>query len=219
MSASPERGLRQTNHYAAFSGYRLNGATQLSLLALLAANLLPLVGLLALGWSGFSLIIAYVCETIVIGIFAALKMLIVAQKRGETPWTVLFFCVHYGFFVLIQSIFIFVGGLVSGETGPGYDWGEIPVIVLGFVLSHGISFYLHFIRGKGYDITDQGTEMSKPYVRIVVQQLAVIGGFMLFGIGTLGPALVILTLKAGIDVVQHTREHRNEAALRAKATS
>ena len=46
-----------------------------SALALTIANLVPLFGVLALGWRGGALIVFYWAETLVIGFFAVLKML------------------------------------------------------------------------------------------------------------------------------------------------
>ena len=183
----------------------------MSLLGLLAANLLPLFGLLVLGWSGFAVVLAYVLETVVIGVYTALRIWIVANKNGENAVMVVFFCVHYGLFVLVQSIFVFVGAGHAGELSAGLAGTELLLMVAGFVLSHGQSFVVHFLRGRGYERTTQGKEMARPYVRIFVQQFAVIGGFSLLGAGTLGPALIILSLKTAIDVVRHIAEHRREA--------
>lgn len=181
------------------------------MLGLLAANLLPLFGLLVLGWSGFSVVLAYVLETVVVGVYTALRIWIVAKKRGENAAMVFFFSVHYGGFVGIQTIFVLIGAGDAGELRGGLELTGLLVMVGGFALSHGQSFFVHFLRGKGYERTTQGQEMARPYVRIFVQQFAVIGGFWLMGVGTLGPALVILGLKTIIDVMRHVSEHRKEA--------
>ena len=156
------------------------------------------------------MVLAYVLETVVVGGYTALRIWIVAAKRGENAAMCFFFCVHYGLFVGVQSVFVVIGAGNAGELRDGLELTGLLVMVGGFVLSHGQSFFVHFLRGKGYERTTQGQEMARPYVRIFVQQFAVIGGFWLMGVGTLGPALVILGLKTAIDVTRHVSEHRKE---------
>ena len=153
---------------------------------------------------------AYVLETIVVGIYTALRIWLVAKHRGENAAMVFFFGAHYGLFVGVQAIFVAIGAGDAGELRGGLELTGLLVMVGGFVLSHGQSFFVHFLRGKGYERTTQSKEMARPYVRIFVQQFAVIGGFWLMGVGTLGPALVILGLKTVIDVIRHVSEHRKE---------
>ena len=49
--------------------------TRTSALGLVLANLLPVVGVLALGWSPFTVVMAYVLETVIVGLYAWLRIL------------------------------------------------------------------------------------------------------------------------------------------------
>ncbi len=56
-----------------------------SLLALVIANALPLVGVLFLGWTVFPLVLLYWLENLVVGGFNVAKLLL-AQARQPVYW-------------------------------------------------------------------------------------------------------------------------------------
>ena len=92
---------------------------------IIAANLLPVAGVLVWGWSPVEVFIVYCLETIIIGILTLLKMGIVTAVRKDDTWYngessskkpglvfMLFFLVHYGMFVAIQmGLFFAVSGI------------------------------------------------------------------------------------------------------------
>ncbi|HEY1154001.1 MAG TPA: DUF6498-containing protein, partial [Pseudolabrys sp.] len=67
-----------------------------SVIALLIANLLPLYGVVALGWDLISLIMVYWLETGIIGFFAILNIALVTGPMALL--LVPFFIVHFGGF-------------------------------------------------------------------------------------------------------------------------
>ena len=190
-------------------GSALTRATRFSLAGLLGANVVPLVGLLVLDWSALAIVLAYVLETVVVGGYTLLRIVIAAKSAGSAIFHALFFTVHYGMFVGIQSAFILTAAEGAADT---FDWGAWDWLwmVGGFTVSHGQSFVVHFLREGLYKTTTANREMGRPYVRIFVQQFAVIFGFSLFGVGTLGPALLIIAMKTSLDAWRHVAEHRSE---------
>ena len=182
--------------------------TRWSLVGLMVANLLPVVGILWWGWSAFEIVLAYVLETVVVGVFTLLRMVSARLDRSTAMLLGPFFVVHYGMFVAIQSVFLFM----SAED-TSMDWERLDPLwmVVGFTLSHGQSFLLHYLWGGLYKVRAPKDEMVRPYVRVVIQQFAAIYGFSLLSDGAMGAALIIVILKTGIDALQHVLEHRREA--------
>ena len=112
---------------------------------LLIANLVPLFGVIFLGWDLFYILAAYWLENIVIGFFTILKILMAQKSMVRSPDSgqyqaavaaipalgvleerspiyvripiAIFFIIHFGVFTLVHGIFIF--GLAS-EFGTGY---------------------------------------------------------------------------------------------------
>ncbi|MHC5091316.1 MAG: DUF6498-containing protein [Planctomycetota bacterium] len=58
----------------------LSGLKNIPLLALLAANTIPLFGVLFFNWDSFSIVILYWAETFIIGFYNVLRMLLAKKK-------------------------------------------------------------------------------------------------------------------------------------------
>jgi len=195
---------------------------------LVAANLVPVAGVLAWNWSVFALIALFWMENVIVGVFFILRMLL-ADPRDPALWAaklflVPFFCFHYGMFTAIHGVFVFAlfGGKAYEPHGlevlepamrAARDLGLwLPLAAL--LASHGFSFLWNYLwrgefrRGK---ITEL---MARPYGRVVVLHLAIILG----GIGTLAlgsplwALLVLLALKIGLDLKAHLKEHSKAQA-------
>ena len=174
----------------------------------IAANILPVAGVWFWGWDPKEVFIVYCLETIIIGVFNLLKMGIVTAVRKKDLWYtsggstltpgivfMLFFLVHYGMFVAIQTgLFIQVSGLGNqfhiGFFGfflrwPQYISKDSCIMLVGFAISYAFKMLWGFI-GKGeYRTTSLMKLMFQPYLRIFIQQFTVIGGsiFLSFGVG------------------------------------
>src|SRR2546429_5557104 len=102
---------------------------QPSVIALVAANLVPLVGVFVFRWEGFPLLFLFWLENIVVGVSNVLKMLF-AAPRDVARWAgklfvIPFFCVHYGGFTFVDGallIAFFCGG-VKEQRGP-FSWPD-----------------------------------------------------------------------------------------------
>jgi hypothetical protein len=177
---------------------------------LIAANLLPVIGVLFWDWSPIQIFMVYALETVVIGIFTILKLAISTIARGKDDWYnqgktaqvsgfffILFFIMHYGIFVMIQTgIFIGVSGIGKGYNlnffdffihWPRYIGPDGYYMLAGFIISYGFNLIWNFIRPGYYKTIPMMLIMFQPYGRIFIQQLVVILGsiFLAFGAGTI----------------------------------
>ncbi|MGE5760082.1 MAG: DUF6498-containing protein, partial [Gemmatimonadota bacterium] len=88
---------------------------------LLAANVAPLIGVLAHHWTVFAVVLLYWCENVVVGVFNVLRMLVaqpqVALAQAGKVLLIPFFCVHYGTFTFVHGVFVF--GLFGGGFKTG----------------------------------------------------------------------------------------------------
>ena len=190
---------------------------------LVAANLVPLVGVVLFGWDVFAVVFLFWLENVVVGFFNVLRMLWVergaermpAQKIAVVP----FFIVHYGLFTGIHGTFVF------GLFGEAVSVGGFPtlehvidviaayglwVAVLALVLSHGFSFIQNYVAAQEYRRVTLQQLMTHPYRRVVVLHLTILlGGFLVMVLQLPGIAVALLVaLKIGIDLRAHLREHR-----------
>jgi hypothetical protein len=175
---------------------------------LIAANLLPVAGVWLWNWSPNEVFMVYALETVIIGLFTLLKMAIVTTVRKTDIWYngpsrtkqsglffMLFFLVHYGMFVAIQTgLFIQVSGIGKPLHRGFFDffvhWPQYMsknayYMLAGFIISYGFSMYWNFIRTGQYRTISMMQLMFQPYGRIFIQQFTVILGsmFLSFGAG------------------------------------
>jgi hypothetical protein len=202
-----------------------------SALVLIAANAIPLAGVLFLGWEVFPLIFLYWFENVVVGVVNVLKML-VAQPAERTSWAaklflVPFFCFHYGIFTFVHGVFVFsmfspianaFMPTVAGVRAATADSGvELALAVAAIGTSHLLSFIWNFLRGGEFRVTSPAELMGRPYARVVVMHAVVlIGGVAAQGLGSPTSALVLLiVLKTVVDLAAHASERKKFAALMA----
>ena len=191
-----------------------------SLLALLAANAIPIVGVLFLGWTVFPLVLLYWLENVVVGVFNVAKML-AAQPGSPGNWLVKmffvpFFTVHFGMFTFVHGVLL-VALLGPKETHP-FDLLHvvIPAVrdnklgwaVLSLIVSHGLSFFSNYIGNGEYQRATLNTLMGQPYARVMVLHFTVLfGGWIVMTLGSPVPALVLLIiLKTAADLRGHKAE-------------
>jgi hypothetical protein len=190
---------------------------------LIAANLVPVYGVLALDWEVFPLVLLFWTENVVIGVFSVLRMLAARPAKEEHGATKLFlvpfFAVHYGMFTLVHGVFVFAlfsGGRGDSIRGP-FELGslasrslgdlDLTLPVLALVASHAFSFGVNYLAGGEYRRTTLRKLMIRPYGRIVVLHLAILGsGFLVHTIGSPQWGLLLLiVLKIALDLRAHLR--------------
>jgi hypothetical protein len=203
---------------------------QVSLLALVLVNLLPLLGVLFFHWDVAALVVLYWSENLVLGFYTLLKMLVKSPLGGLGSG--LFFLIHYGGFCAVHGLFI-MALLVDGNVDPmpGDPWPlflVFPQLLLNvvrqvldyappewlfafgaLVISHGISFVVNFLLADEREELSLRDLMGAPYGRIVVLHVAIIlGGFAVMALGEPVALLVVLVLlKLALDIKLHLREH------------
>jgi len=193
-----------------------------SALALVAANLVPLVGVIAFGWTVFSVILLYWCENVVIGAFNVLRMVTasprsVAVDAGKL-FFVPFFTVHYGMFTFVHGIFVLaLFGPGGGRAFPGPGTfvaavGQAGVWygVVAIAASHGFSFVHNYLMGGEYRNASLAQLMVRPYGRVVILHVTILaGGLLAKAMGAPTVALVVLVgLKTAMDLRAHLAERR-----------
>jgi hypothetical protein len=197
----------------------------LSVILLVAANAVPLVGVLGHRWTVLSVLLLYWCENVTIGAFNVLR--IVCARPGDTgDWAdkvfwIPFFIVHYGIFTWVHGVLILTifGGGPPVHDGAGLSPLDLAgavrraglgVAVLALALSHGFSFVRNYLMGGEYRRIGPRELMALPYGRVVLLHVTIIGGaFLVTALGSPLPALVLMiALKTVIDVLAHLAERR-----------
>lgn len=170
------------------------------------------------------------------------------QESGEfsaaglsgTAFLAIFFTVHYGGFMAGHALFLFVFTLIfaAGLEGSAQSTDFQPDALLqqaapessfllspifwslaALVVSHGLSFYLYYLRGREYVQTNPAELMMKPYSRIFLMHITIIaGGVAVFGAllvlpqhGAAAVAGLFVALKIAVDLRAHQKEHAGAA--------
>jgi hypothetical protein len=177
---------------------------------MLVANAIPLYGVVALQWEGLVVIVLYLIETMIIGLFHALRIFFFGTfmgfKEGRMPRTSIFisifFLFHYFMFVFVQSV-LFFSFLKIGNPGMNDGFQVIHNYSLYIREPYLISIYAFIASQLAYTgrealLTKEYTNLSAsdymflPYLRIFVQQFVVIFGAMIFLAFNSLTALVVL---------------------------
>ena len=215
-----------------------------AVVALVLANLVPLLGVLFLGWSVWTILIIYWLENGIVGAFNVLKMLRAqgTDTSGAAGWSVNgrpaasmarsglvpFFVMHYGIFWFVHGVFVLTLPLFMGAASdqaaidPGADPLAIILAAVVLFISHGVSYLFNFIGNGEYLRVSPAAQMFAPYGRLVILHVTIIFGALAISFtGAPEAAIVILVLlKTAMDLAFHLREHRGLVApIRIDATA
>ena len=142
-----------------------------STLALILANLVPLLGALLFGWNIFEVFALYWTESAVIGAFTIVRLL---RAGAFLP---LFFCIHFGLFLFVHSLAIMA--LIGAPDGAAHFTDRsAPLRLLttaassshglglwALIISHGITFATDQ-RDRAQGLVAANRLMFAPYRRI-----------------------------------------------------
>lgn len=184
----------------------------LTLTTLLMANGIPLYGILMAGWDPAAVIVLYIFESIIIGLFHAGRMLVLSHKgepnekmqMGRVGMT-LFFLFHYNFFIFVQSVLLF--SLIEGSVD-GIKQGFNLVHNFGLFLKEPYLISIYAFIGSQlvytgrevfvthpYETMGADRYMFLPYVRIFIQQFVVIlGAFVYIMFNSVAGIVVLLII-------------------------
>jgi hypothetical protein len=198
-----------------------------SVVVLVAANLLPLIGVAYWGWDLYALMVLYWLETAIIGVFAMIQMAIAGPLAAL--FLVPFFTVHFGGFMAGHLFFLtmlFGGGLAFGHWSaiPGMIWDLMSrhglwIALVALLVSHAVSFALNILRPAWWSLRADVTPappasepqqvMSAAYARIVVMHVTIIFGAMLISVFNtkLVAFALLVALKIAVDVAAHVRKN------------
>ena len=214
-------------------GPRLFGVPAIPLLALVAANLIPLAGVIFFGWDLGGVLLLYWAENVVVAVWAIIRMLVIG--RAAAIPLIVFFTIHYGIFTFVHLIFVY--SMTEAADWDAVQWNDggfsapnkpdaaffptrgffaqlSPLAAVALFASHGVSFVRNFLKGGEWQRSSLTAEMGRPYPRMVVLHLAIIaGGFAIALLGQPAALLAVLVLlKIVLDAVAHVVEHRLAAA-------
>jgi hypothetical protein len=217
-------------------------ASPVAIALLVVANLVPLAGVLFLGWELATIVALYWLENGVIGAFALAKIATagaidpdpgavdvsgrpVPRALLENPVAARavllpFFIVHYGMFWFVHGVFVWFAlpelwaqmGAGSGTPSLSTIAWAIPVLVL----SHGASFLYNWWWGGERRTSSPLREMAAPYGRVVILHVTIVlGAFAVAAIGApVGALVIMVVLKTVADLAAHLgeRERADERA-------
>ena len=165
--------------------------------------------------SPLSILFVYFLETIIIGVFNALKMFCTIKLGNSSGYgMIVFFLFHYGFFVAIQSIFGFAMFSIGDDVvfkepfhlidnySKILQLADIQYALPAIVFTHLGKFFTDFMAHKKYLKFDIQEIMYAPYVRIIIQQFVVILSFffIIFSETGMVAAILLILFRFGIDL-------------------
>lgn len=196
----------------------MNFLRYIPLVALVSANILPIYGVLYLGWDAYLLFLLFWTETIVISLYTILK--IILSHRWGSVLIVPFFIAVVGVVLLVHFVFITVvilylqqffdfGQIHSYET-IGHQFLTIMPGILVLVVSHGVSFFVNYIKrheNNNYTASDYTKTVLH---RIVIMHTAIL---MFSFLGPLFPSIIFLTCLMTVKIIFDIRAHKNEHSI------
>ena len=208
----------------------------MSLLFLLAANSVPLIGVLFFGWDAVLVLALFWIENLIIGIFNVVRMVFAGalHRERQTFFLIPFFLIHYGAFCAVHGYLLMrlLGlpkvdaasqlGLQSLGLADFYLDGVAvlvwfvqnyqPQIWLGIAalfLSRLVSFIENFILQGELHRQSVRDLMGRPYAQIMIMHAGLLlGAFLLEKLGSpIWLLAVIVILKIIVDGRQLLTRH------------
>ena len=175
--------------------------------------------------SPMTILFAYFLETIIIGIFNALKMFwSIKFGKSKGYGLILFFLVHYGFFVAIQSIFAFSLFGIEGTSIIKKPFNllenyaailrleDIKYALPAIVFTHLGKFLSDFLKNDKHLKFTANEIMFKPYIRIFIQQFVVILAFFFIVFSEAGyiAAILLIFFRLFVDLTLESIKENSE---------
>ncbi len=167
--------------------------------------------------SSTEVVILYALETIVIGLFHVLKLLLLSLSAGLRKEKLLgifymvFFTFHYGIFVFVQTTFFFVflsmgdpritADLGFGNFATVLHFQGVQNGLVFLTISYSFKFWFGFYRSQYYKTIDIQSYFFQPYLRIFIQQFVAIlpGFFIVFGKADVAAAILLIFIRGFTD--------------------
>ena len=201
-----------------------------SALVLIAANLVPVGGVLFRSWSPERVVLLSWIESALMGLFTVAKLLAHGALASPTPGRARSRMARMAGAIFLSGLFVWVYGgwcLVHGAfvlvvcripvrheiRGPmdavlGQIHGEQAYAALALFVSHGVSLLWNFLIRREYELVTAQEIICAPIGRIFILQFAILLGMMfVFALGS--SMVVLLVLIAGktlLDLYLHLKE-------------
>lgn len=207
--------------------------------ALIAANLIPLIGVLFFEWDAVLVLALFWIENLIIGAFNVVRIITggIVTKDPSAIFICVFFIFHYGLFCSVHGqlltdllnypaaeytdyfaatsfglLQLFLEGAATMLMFIEKLSPDILFGIAALILSRLISFIENFIL-KGEVFTLKVKElMARPYGQIIVMHIGLIVGAVLleqFG-SPIWLLVVIVALKIMVDFNQHQKRHKRQ---------
>ena len=187
-----------------------------TVLPVIIANCVPIVGVLAFGWDLLSIMFVYWLETAVVVFYSVLKIVAVGG-----PITLLWIPLHLATFGIFMSFHLM---MILG-LAPGHHAGFFPPELLrgllgrtwaagvGLMVSHGISFVVNFLGYGEYRRTTVDAQVAAPWTRLIIMHVTTIAGAWSVGLfdAPAGALVMLAVLKIVVDLHGHLRERSPHA--------
>lgn len=202
-----------------------------SVIFLLIANVVPIIGVVYLNWDIFSIVYIYFLETLVVGIFGIFKILLARGidftidrglitdillsqffpnlNSGSSKASVLiayFICfVLYILLLFGLCLIVLTPSNFAKSWEPSYLWA-----LLALTISHSFSFFQNYIYKKEYKFAVPYTQMTQPFDRVMVMILVFsVAAFAIYRIDLSTLTIVaLIIIKVIFDIIAHYQEHQ-----------
>lgn len=182
-------------------------ARPVAVIAAVLGNLIPVYGVIALGWNASQILILYWVENVILGILTLARIRKVAEGKQGGCFLGGFFVVHYGAFCAGHLVFalVLVHDFDPAFPGLGATLGQ-PSVFWACVAIFGLNLFTQLREWWWPGLWRDGDirfEMIKPYGRIVVMHLTVLFGawLMVLTDAPVGAILLLCLLKAALELL------------------
>lgn len=203
---------------ALIDAHSLMSGPRWTVAAILVGNLIPVAGVLFLGWDAARILMLYWVENVVVGLLT-LPRIVAAQRLptgasggrlGNAISVSVFFVIHYGVFCMGHLVFAMAlaADFIAAEGGDRDVWDRTfddPAFlwaILAMAALHLVTQVRSWWMTGAWRQASPTLEMFKPYGRIFVLHLTVLLGAWLLLVFK-APAWVVLILclgKAGLEL-------------------
>jgi hypothetical protein len=186
-----------------------------SVLALLVVNAIPFLGVLVFSWNALDVMMLFWVENIVVGFYNVIRMLKVEGVGAMID--IFFFVIYFGAFAFLHLLLILVIFGSFGVNAPAISKdsivtaiGTVWVGILGFMVSHGVSYLSNFIGRKEYRKMNMEGLLKQPYGRTLIPHAAVLIGliFVLAAKSNVVVLALFVVFKIWVDVHHHKQVHK-----------
>lgn len=192
---------------------------------IVAANAIPVAGVLLFGWQALPLLVFYWIENVVVGAINAVKIFIAsitkdAAHRIAGVALVPFFVLHYGLFCFVHGVFVFAmvrlsDAIYAGAEPPADGFNLIGGVlgmleantelfwsVVALVIVQVGAFAVFWVGGRRWREVEPIRQMFEPYGRIFVMHLTIfIATIPVLLLGQpMFAVLVLALLKSGLEL-------------------